>query len=136
MGLFFERVSSDGGDPLAVAIESALAVEPDSVGDQKAEAARRARAASGDAKVQAKPGAIGVGLVIAVVLLVIAFFLALWVDPQLIAQAEKAAGTSGYTPPDLQATKLSEAVQGLLVAWAGGLAGAILGDGVGTATAK
>lgn len=139
MGLFFERVPSVVGDPVAEAIESALAVEPGTVPDRGAEAARRAdqaNAAKGAASVKPKPRPIGLGFLAVIALLAAAFFLAMWVDPQLIAEAQKAATTPGYTAPDLQATKLSEAVQGMLVAWSGGLVGAIFGDGVGTATAK
>jgi hypothetical protein len=137
--LFFERVPSVVGDPVAAEIESALADEPVAAPDRHAEAAARAaraKAAEGAATVKPKPWAIAVGFVVVIVLVIAAFFLALWVDPQLIAEAQKAATTPGYTAPDLQATKLSQAVQGLLVAWSGGLVGAILGDAVGTATAK
>jgi len=139
VGLFFERVPSVAGDPVTEAIESALAVDPNAVPNPQAEAATRAavaKAAKADATVKPKPGAIVVGFLVVIALLIAAFFLALWVDPQLIAEAQKAATTTGYTVPDLQATKLSEAVQGMLVAWSGGLVGAIFGDGVGTATAK
>lgn len=139
MGLFFERVPSVGGDPVAEAIETALAVNPGAVPDPQAEAAMRAavaKAAKDDATVKPKPRPIGLGFLAVIALLAAAFFLAMWVDPQLIAEAQKAATTPGYTAPDLQATKFSEVVQGMLVAWSGGLVGAIFGDAVGTATAK
>jgi len=137
--LFFERVPAAVGDPVTEAIERALAVDPTAVPDPQAEAATRAavaKAAKADATVKPKPRAIVVGFVGVIALLIAAVVLAFWVDPQLIAEAQKAATTTGYKPPDLQATKLSEVVQGMLVAWSAGLVGAIFGDGVGTATAK
>ena len=137
MGLFFERKVT--GDPIADAIEDALAVDPTVHADRPAEARRRAaapKAATAGAPVQPKTGNIIAALIITAVLLAVAFALAVWVDPLLIGQAERVVSTPGYKAPDLELKQLSEAVRTMLLAWSGGLVGAILGDGIGTSTAK
>jgi len=137
MGLFFERQYV--GDPLADAMVDALTQDPRTVSDAPAEARRRsaaARAVKAAAPVVPKTRNIVLGLVLTALLLAAAYLLATLVDPQLIAQADKAATTPGYKVPDLQLKQLSDALRAMLLAWSGGLVGAILGDGIGTATAK
>jgi len=137
VGLFFERKVT--GDPIADAIEDALAVDPTVPSDRPAEARRRAatpKAATAGAPVQPKTGNIVAALIITAILLAVAFVLATWVDPLLISEAGKVVTTPGYKAPDLELKQLSEAVRTMLLAWSGGLVGAILGDGIGTSTAK
>ena len=140
VGLFFERVDTSGGDDMVAEIAEALRQAPGTEAEVIAEAQRRAprakRAAKADSAVKPKKPAITIGFVIVAILVGLTVVLAAWVDPQLIAQAQEAVKTTGYVPPELQAKKVSEAAQTMMLAWSTGLIGAIFGDGVGTATSK
>jgi hypothetical protein len=138
MGVFFERADT-GTDPVEQAVEDALRVDPATVRDPASDAKRRTAAAKGakaSSPVTVKTRNLVIALALTAVFLVVAVVLANVVDPMLIAQAEKKVATPGYTPPDLQLKQLSDVVRDAFVAWAGGLVGVILGDGIGTATAK